>query len=106
MLPLMPLFAVTALERLQQVPPRFWWQAALAVVGVIVAVALLRKLARANKLVLAVIVFVVLVILFFSWIYNRNEPRFLTPVIDKIAPFFPSKNTFEKKQQSMPADSP
>lgn len=102
----MPLLAVTALERLQQVPTEFWWRAAIAIVAVIVAVAVVRKLARANKVVLAVIVFVVAVILFFSWIYNRNEPRFLTPVIDKIAPFFPSKNTFEKKQQTTPRDSP
>lgn len=102
----MPLFAVTALERLQRIPPRFWLQAAVAIVAVIVAVTIVRSLARLNKVVVAVAAFVVLVILFFSWIYNRNEPRFLTPVIDKIAPFFPSKNSFEKKQQTTPRDGP
>jgi hypothetical protein len=104
--PGMPLFAVTALERLQKIPREFWWKAAIAVIAVIVAVTVLRKLARINKVVLAMIVFVVGVIVCFSWIYNRNEPRFLTPLVDKIAPFFPSKNSFATKQQSSPADSP
>lgn len=102
----MPLLAVTALERLQKIPPQFWLKAAIAVAAVIVGVFVLRKIARFNKIVLCVAVFVVVVIIGFSWIYNRNEPRFLTPIVDKIAPFFPSKNSFAKKQQSAPADRP
>ena len=31
-------------------------------------------------------------LIFFYWVYDRSEPRFLTPVIDKLAPFFPSKS--------------
>ncbi|QYM79092.1 hypothetical protein K0B96_00315 [Horticoccus luteus] len=101
----MPLLAVTALERLHKIPPQFWLKAAMAVAVVVAAVFVLRKLARLNKVVLGVGVFVVLVIIGFSWIYNRNEPRFLTPLMNKIAPFFPSKNTFAKKQAT-PADNP
>lgn len=102
----MPLLAVTALERLQKIPPQFWLKAGITVAAVIIGVFVIRKLLRFNKVVLSVAVFVVVVIIGFSWIYNRNEPRFLTPIVDKIAPFFPSKNTFAKKQQSTPADSP
>jgi hypothetical protein len=47
-----------------------------------------------NKLVLALIVFVVGGVLGFTWIYERNEPAFMTPIIDPIANsgFFPTKN--------------
>ena len=68
------------------------------VVGVIV----LRKIARMNKVVLAVIVFVVVVIMGFSWVYERNEPAFLTPLVEKIAPFFPSKGAYGNQQQGGP----
>lgn len=30
----------------------------------------------------------------FQWIWERNEPRFLTPYVNLIAPFFPSKGMF------------
>ncbi|WP_283395640.1 hypothetical protein [Candidatus Pelagisphaera phototrophica] len=26
-----------------------------------------------------------------NWVYNRNEPELLTPVVDMIAPWLPSK---------------
>jgi uncharacterized membrane protein YGL010W len=55
-----------------------------------------------NKVVLAVIVFVVVVIMGFSWVYERNEPAFLTPLVEKIAPFFPSKGSYGNQQKAGP----
>jgi apolipoprotein N-acyltransferase len=88
-----PFFAAEALEKVQRIPFEFWWKAALAIaifVGVIIA---LRKLANMNKVVLSVIVFVVVMIIGFNWVYQRNEPAFMTPFVEKVAPFFPSKGT-------------
>ena len=34
----------------------------------------------------------------FHWIYNRQEPKFLTPLVDKIAPFLPSAGSYKAKQ--------
>lgn len=98
MLPL----AASALETLQQLPPKVWLKIGLGVVAFIVAVILLRRVAQMNKVVLGVIVFVVGTIVFFSWVYNRNEPKFLTPLIDRIAPFFPSAGSYEGKQKQAP----
>ncbi len=57
---------------------------------------------RMNKIVAGVIVFVVVTVVFFSWVYNRNEPKFMTPIVEKIAPFFPSAGAYSSKQQTQP----
>jgi hypothetical protein len=44
-----------------------------------------------NKVVLGVIVAVGLSFVGFSWIYERNEPDWATPVVSRLADFFPSK---------------
>ena len=36
----------------------------------------------------------------FSWIYERDEPKFMTPLVEKIAPLLPSKTTYKSKQQN------
>ena len=93
----MLLFAATALEKVKDVPPMFWVKAFALIAGFIVAVIVLRKVAHMNKLVLGVVVFVVVGILGFTWIYERNEPAFMTPIIDPIANsgFFPTKEGTE-----------
>ncbi len=99
----MPLpFAVTALDKLQSVPPVFWLKVLLIIAGFVAAVIALRKLAGMNRVVLGVIVFVIVAVVGFSWIYERNEPAFMTPAINKVAPFFPSKDGYSGKQQTLP----
>ena len=53
---------------------------------------------KMNKIIAAVIVFVVCTVVFFSWVYNRNEPAFLTPFVSRLAPFFPSAGSYASKQ--------
>ena len=87
----MQILAAEALEKVQTIPFEFWWKSALFVAIFVAVVVALRKLARMNKVVLAVLAVVVFSIIGFNWIYQRNEPAFMTPVIDKMAPFFPTK---------------
>jgi hypothetical protein len=98
----MLLFAVTALEKMQTLKPEVWLKIGIAVVAFIVVILLFRRIMRMNKIIAAVVVFVVGTVVFFSWVYNRNEPKFLTPIVDKIAPFFPSAGAYETKQKSTP----
>jgi amino acid transporter len=86
----MLLFAVTTLEKVQNVPNHVWLTIGLGVLIFIVALMVLRAVAQMNKIILCILVCVVLSVVGFSWVYNRNEPTFLSPVIDRIAPFFPS----------------
>lgn len=88
------------LAKVERVPPDVWLKLGLGIAIFILILYVLRKAAKMNKVLLTVLVLVVGSVLFFSWIYNRNEPKFLTPVINKIAPWFPSKGAFDDKQNS------
>jgi hypothetical protein len=90
----MLLFALTTIEKLKQVPRSFWIIALLVILGLVAAVIILRKMMHMNKIVAGIILAVVLVLVGFNWIYERNEPKFLTPIVDAIAPFFPAKGSY------------
>ena len=87
----------TALERLGQIPMEFWLKFSFAVVAIIMVVVVLRKLAHVNKAVLGVVAGVFLTVMGFSWIYERNEPRWATPAVSFMADFFPSKGTLAQR---------
>lgn len=94
--------AATTLDKLKQIPPQFWMKLGIAIVALIVMFVILKKLAGTNKVVLGVVAFVIIMVVGVNWIYERNEPAFLTPIVDKIAPFLPSKGAYNAKQQTMP----
>ena len=98
----MPLFAVTAMDKLKTLPPDVWLKIGAGILAFIVAVLVLRKVMKMNKIIAGVIIFVVFTVVFFSWVYNRNEPAFLTPLISRIAPFFPSAGAYNANQQTSP----
>ncbi|MBL9216278.1 MAG: hypothetical protein JNG83_12445 [Opitutaceae bacterium] len=102
----MLLFAVTALEKLQTLKPDVWLKIGVAVAVFVIAILVMRRVMRMNKIIAGVIVFVVCTVMFFSWVYNRNEPRFLTPIVEKVAPFFPSAGAYDAKQQKGPKGAP
>lgn len=102
----MPLLAVTAMEKLKTLPPDIWLKVLVAVAALIVAVMVFRRVMKMNKIIASIVVFVVVTVVFFSWVYNRNEPKFLTPVVEKIAPFFPTAGAYNAKQQTTPKGSP
>lgn len=98
----MLLFAVSALEKASRIPPSFWFKVVGGILAFLIVAVLLRKLLQVNKFIIAIVAFVFLGVVGFSWIYNRNEPAFLTPLVDRIAPFFPSKGGYEIRQADEP----
>lgn len=94
--------APSALDKLKQVPTAFWIKLAIAVAAVIAAVLILRKIAQMNKIVLTVIILIILSTVGFNWIYERNEPAWATPVVEKLAGFFPTKGAYANKQKTTP----
>ena len=91
--------APTALDKLKDIPPAFWLKIGIAVLAIIIVVVALRKLAGANKIVLGVVVLLVVSIVGVNWIYERNEPAWATPVVEKIAPFLPAKDSYNTTQK-------
>jgi apolipoprotein N-acyltransferase len=100
------LAATTGLDKIKAVPPAFWWKLGAAVLCLIVLVIVLQKVAQMNKVVVAVIALVVFTVVGVNWIYERNEPAFMTPIIDKVAPFLPSKGAYGTKQAQTPGQQP
>jgi len=90
----MLLFALTTIEKLKQVPKSFWINILIVVLGLVAAVFVLRKIKQMNKIVVGIILAVIFVLVGFNWIYERNEPKFLSPLVDMIAPFLPAKGSY------------
>ncbi len=90
--------AASALEKAAQLPKSFWVNVVMALGGLLVGIILFQHAARMNKLVLTLIIFLLVTVVGFQWVYERNEPRFMTPTINQIAPYFPSKINYQGKQ--------
>jgi len=86
-----------AVERLKEIPPEFWYKVGLGVLAIVAVVIVLRKIARVNKAVLGIIVLLVISFTGFNWIYERNEPAWATPFVERVAHFFPSKGPIRQK---------
>ena len=84
-------FCISAIEKVRRLPAKDLANLGLVVLIVIVAVFIVKQAARMNRFVLFMIVLVTVMVVCFTWVYQRNEPRFLTPLIDGIAPFLPHK---------------
>ena len=89
----------TALEKLKEIPAAFWLKLGLVVLAIILVVVIIRRLAGANKMVVGVVVFLVVSIIGFNWIYERNEPAWATPAVEKLSNFFPAKDSYNATQK-------
>ncbi len=87
---------------MKTLPPDVWLKIGIGVAAVVIAMFVFRRIMKLNKVIAGVVIFVVVTVVFFSWVYNRNEPRFMTPIVERIAPFFPSAGAYNSKQQSTP----
>jgi len=95
--------AATPLEKLQNVSGQFWIKVILAFAVLAVLIFLFKKAMGMNKIILIIICCVVMGLVGFNWLYQRNEPAFLTPFVDSIAPFFPTQGAYEGKQKQDPS---
>ncbi len=87
--------SATALAKLEGIPASVWLRLAAAVLALVLLVIVLRKVLKMNKVILAVVVGLVATIVGFNWIYQRNEPKWATPVVEKLATFFPTKDSMK-----------
>ncbi len=83
----------------EKLPPDFAMKTGVFLGIVAVIVIAVKIYQGSNKIFLSIILSAVVGIFFFNWIYNRNEPEFLTPIIEPLSNFFPSKG-YERKDVS------
>lgn len=67
-----------------------WFPYAIGFVGLLLAISVFKTIKQLPKLVMYPIIFATVVIVLFNWLYYRSEPAFLSPVMEALAPFFPS----------------
>ena len=89
----MLVLAVSVWERFRQIPAKNLANLGLALVILVGAVILIKQAAKLNKIVVFMVVAAIIFVVGVTWVYQRSEPKFLTPVVDRIAPFFPSAPT-------------
>lgn len=98
----MPLYWLAALEWskvTEKLPPQFLQKTGVFLLLVVMVVIVIKIFQSSNKIFLSILLCAAMGILFFNWIYNRNEPAFLTPIIEPLSSFFPTKD-YEKKDVS------
>lgn len=96
----------TTLDKLRHIPPHTWLNCAIFVVGVVVVFKVWRTLRNINEYAPYIAITVASVSVFFYWVFTRTEPEFLTPVVERLTPFFPTqtvqKENIEKARQLRP----
>ena len=83
--------AASAVSKLHRIPRQNLINLALALLVLVVVIALIKAAARMNKFVLFAIIVVMVMVVGFTWVYERNEPKFLSPFIESLTPYFPSR---------------
>ena len=87
----MRFFCISAIEKVRNLPAKDLANLGLMVLVVIVAIFIIKQAEKMNRFLLYMIILVTFMVVGFTWIYQRNEPKLLTPLINGIAPFFPHK---------------
>jgi hypothetical protein len=89
----MLVLAVEAEQKLRNLPVKTLVYFGLVILALIVVIVVIKRVAGVNRIMLLLVGGAALIVLALTWVYNRSEPKFLSPVVDKIAPFFPSAPT-------------
>ena len=68
-----------------------WLRFGALLLALLAALQIIRLVSRANRTFVLVVVGMGTFMLFANWVRHRNEPTFLTPVVEAVAPYFPTK---------------
>ena len=75
----------------QQLPDGDWLRFGILLLVLLSTLWLVRLVSKVNRYVMLVVFIFGGTLLMANWVHNRNEPSFLTPVVDAVAPWFPAK---------------
>lgn len=77
-------------QSLQPLYNQPWFPYAVGVLGLLFAFSVYQSLKSLPKLVMYPIIMATCAIVFMNWVYYRNEPEVLSPVVHMVAQFLPS----------------
>lgn len=82
---------------IKNLPPDFWFKTTVFAIGVALLVLAYRIYQKSNKILLTIFIAGLTAVIFFSWVYNGTEPKWMTPFVQKISVFFPTKEYARKE---------
>lgn len=91
----------TAIEKIKRIPGQVWLNLLIWIVAIVVIIRLWRALKRINDYAPYIAATFTGAVLFLTMVYYRNEPPFLTPVVEKLTNFFPTRSKQETDLQRM-----
>lgn len=80
-----------AWQKIREVPVSFWITLISVVVGILIVVRVWRALKDFNEMAPYIALLAVMAIGTLYVVYERKEPAFLTPFVDTLAQFLPTK---------------
>ena len=89
----------SAWDQLKGIPKETWINIGICVLAVVIITKVWRGLKKVNEFVPYIVAVLAAFLIFFYWVYDRSEPRFLTPIVEKLAPFFPSRSAQDQIEQ-------
>ena len=81
--------ASVALDRIADVPAQLWLILIAAVAVLVIGLKMLSWAFRVWRLLTIIVTVVSFSIVFANWCYNRNEPRWATPLVGRLAEWLP-----------------
>ena len=81
----------SAWDQLKSIPKETWINIGICVIAVVAITKAWKAMKSINEFVPYIVGVLAAGLIFFYWVYERTEPRFLTPIVDQLAPYFPSK---------------
>lgn len=82
---------LAATKLTEMLPESDWLRFGVLLLALLAVLQIARLVGRTNRTFLFVVVGMGSVMLFANWVRYRNEPTFLTPVVEAVAPYFPTK---------------
>ncbi len=79
-------------EKLKHIPVQNWINIAICIAAIFIIIKAWRVLKNFNSYAPYIASMVAMAIIFFYWVYNRTEPAFLTPIVNHMVEFLPSKH--------------
>jgi len=97
-------------EKLKHVPKDTWINLGICVLAVVIIIRLWRALKKFNDYAPYIATVVAMCGIMAYWVYERTEPAFLTPVVEPLTGFLPTKakhqRDLEKLRKGRDADPP
>mgnify|MGYP001557984484 CR=1 FL=1 len=88
-------------DQIRRVPRQAWINVVICVLAVLIVVRLWRAMKKLNDYAPYFVAVIVTTTVFFYWVYNRTEPRILSPLVDRLVPFFPTRSKQEQDLEKL-----